>query len=406
MCDASVRAGQPPARMNRPALELADIVRVHGEAYQQCHQVTPTERAVLQAIVRCRTAALGGHVDVCTACGNEQPSYNSCRNRHCPKCQALAQAKWVAGRLERILPTHYFHVVFTLPAELRNLARHGSTVLDLLFRTAADTLLELGRDPERLGAELGVTMVLHTWARDLRRHYHVHCIVTGGGLAQDDEHWISSRAQYLFPVQVMRELFRGKMLDALRHAHERGQLGTTDPQCFARLLSELYRKNWVVYCKRPFGGPEQVIRYLGQYTHRIGISNHRLVSMNDGAVTFRTKNGKTVTLDANEFLGRFLSHVLPDGFVKIRHYGLMAPSNVTTRLQVARDAITQQRLDEVSAQASPRPIPIALFADWREALRALTGVDLAVCPVCGAYAVQRYPLGKLDTGARAPPLAA
>lgn len=409
MCNPGVGAGQKPAPTSRPALELADIVRLHGAAYQQRHQVTPPERAVLQAVLRCRTAALGGHVDICSACGNEQPSYNSCRNRHCPKCQALAQAKWVAGRLERILPTHYFHVVFTLPAELRSLARHGSTVLELLFRAAADTLLELGHDPKRLGGELGITMVLHTWARDLSRHFHVHCIVTGGGLSDDGENWIGARAKYLFPVKVMGELFRGKMIDALRCAQKREQLNITDRQRFEKLLCELYRKPWVVYCKRPFGGPEQVIRYLGRYTHRVGISNHRLVSMDDRGVTFRTKNGKTVTLSADEFLGRFLSHVLPDGFVKIRHYGLLAPSNVKTRLRAARDAITQRCAGDESIEQtaqSSNELPVALFADWREALRALTGLDLAVCPVCGARAVQRHPVSQWATEARAPPVAA
>jgi len=287
----------------------------------------------------------------------------TCRNRHCPKCQALAQAKWVAGRLERILPTHYFHVVFTLPAELRDLARHGSTVLDLLFRTAADTLLALGRDPERLGAELGVTMVLHTWACDLRRHYHVHCIVTGGGLAQDDEHWISSRAQYLFPVQVMGELFRGKMLDALRHAHERGQLGTTDPQCFARLLSELYRKNWVVYCKRPFAGPESVLAYLANYTHRVAISERRIEHFDAaaGTVTFRYRDyaaggvEKRETLPVATFVRRFCQHVLPRSFTKIRHYGLLANHARKKFIPQARAALVRQR------RRAPPPAAPALW---------------------------------------------
>ena len=311
-------AGSRAAQSNRPSLELADIVRAHRTAYEQSHTLSLTERAVLDAIARCRTAALGGHVDVCTECGLVQPTYNSCHNRHCPKCPAVAQAKWIAARLERVLPTHYFHVVFTLPAELRGITKaNRSTVFRLLLRCAAATLLQLGHDPKRLGGELGVTAVLHTWTQQLHFHPHAHCIVTGGALSPDGERWISAHPDYLFPVHVMGKLYRGKLLAALRRAQRRGELRLRDPDRFASLLSRLYRKNWVVYCKRPFGGPQQVISYLGQYTHRVALSNHRLVAMDEHTVTFRTKSGQRVPLDADTFLSRWLSHLVPKGFVKI-----------------------------------------------------------------------------------------
>ncbi len=275
-----------------PRLEFADIVRAHGEAFARGRVLRPEQRAALRAIAQCRTAVLGGHLDVCTACGLERPSYNSCRNRHCPKCQSLAQARWVDSRLERILPIHYFHVVFTLPAELRALAKRSrEAVFDMLFASASATLLALARDPKRLGAELGVTMVLHTWTRELLFHPHVHAIVTGGGLSDDGTRFVRARRRFLFPVRVMGALFRGKMLAALERAHAHGQidLGNID-------IRALHRKPWVVYAKRPFGGPDQVIRYLGRYTHRVGISNQRLVSWDDRGVTFRTKDGKSVTV--------------------------------------------------------------------------------------------------------------
>jgi predicted RNA-binding Zn-ribbon protein involved in translation (DUF1610 family) len=391
----------------RSALELADIVREHGAAYRQRHVLLPEQHAVLSAVLRCRTAELGGHLDVCTACGYSAPSYNSCRNRHCPKCQALAQAKWIEGRMARVLPIHYFHVVFTLPAELRHLAAHNRRrVFDLLFAAASATLLELGRDPKRLGAQLGVTMVLHTWARDLSLHPHVHAIVTGGGLSPDGAHWIPARRDYLFPNEVMGALFRGKLLAALDMAIRRGEVGmpggaAADPEAWGHLRNRLHRKRWNVYAKRPFGGAEQVIRYLGRYTHRVGIGNHRLISMDHRGVTFLTKDGKTATLSPDAFLGRFLQHVLPNGFVKIRHFGLMASSNATTKLDTARALLT--------AAARPSALPCAPVADDRApscelTLLSFTGVDLWRCPACGANAIVRQPL-PLPL-ARAPPEAA
>jgi hypothetical protein len=347
---------------------------------------------VLRDIERCRTAALGGHLDVCDHCGYTAPSYNSCRNRHCPKCQGLAQAKWIAEREERILPVRHFHVVFTLPSELHALVRYRREELfGLLFACASQTLLELGRDERHLGAELGLTAVLHTWTRELLFHPHVHCIVTGGGLAQDAHHWVDSRKKFLFPVKVMGALFRGKFLDRLRDAHAQGTFagfrGFEDPEGFDRLMCAIARKDWVVYAKRAFGGPEQVYRYLGRYTHRVGIANSRLVSLRDGAVTFRTKNGKTLTLAAIEFLRRFLLHVLPARFVKMRHYGLLAPGNVNTKLAQARTLLEARRATAVTSSAP----------SGRDILDALTGVEARRCPRCLVGLLHRQPLSSAPT---------
>ena len=290
----------------QPTLEVADIFRAHGDAYRHRHELTDDQWAVMRAIETCRTAVLGGHVDVCDACGFSRPAYNSCRNRHCPKCQSLTQAAWIEQRKERILPSSYFHVVFTLPAQLRGLCRRNSkTFYNLLFQTVSRTLLELGDDPGRLGAQIGFTAVLHSWSRNLELHPHLHCIVAGGGLSSDGDHWIPARRRYLFPVKVLSRLFRGKFLDRLRLLYERGRLdlcgqcaSLAAPPAFQQFLDNLYRQEWVVYAKRPFGGPEQVYKYLGRYTHRVGLSNQRLVAFDGQQVCFRTKNGKTITLSA------------------------------------------------------------------------------------------------------------
>ncbi len=310
----------------------------------------------------CRTPLLGGHLDVCEACGQSRPSYNSCRNRHCPKCQALRQARWVQERERRVLPTHHFHVVFTLPSPLRAVAlRHRRLMFDLLFACAAETLLALGRD--RLGAQLAVTAVLHTWARDLGWHPHVHCIVSAGGLDLKGERWVSTGKKFLFPVLVLGELFRGKMLAALRAASDDGQIDLGDVNR-ATFFDALYKTRWVVYAKRPFGGAEQVIRYLGRYTHRVGISNARIDFVGPEGVCFRTKEGRKVTVAPAEFLRRFLLHVLPRGFTKIRHYGLLAPGNVYSRLERARALL--------SSRSMPRPSPCSTPAPrtWTEMLLA------------------------------------
>jgi len=377
-----------PSGAERPRLEVADIFRAHGEAYRQTHALLPEQRDAMRAIEGCRTARLGGHVDVCAACGLARPAYNSCRNRHCPKCQALTQALWIEKRMARVLPTHAFHAVFTVPHELGPLAlRNRRLLFNLLFSAAAGTLLTLGRDARRLGALLGVTAVLHTWTRDLRFHPHVHCIITGGGLATDGTRWIASRRKYLFPIRVLSALFRGMVLAALARAHDRGELelgGTdlADREAFGRWKDALYRKDWVVYAKRPFAGPHQVFKYLGRYTHRVGISNRRLVALDEQGVCFHTKDGKQVTLSPGEFIRRFLLHVLPTGFVKIRHYGLLASSNVHTKLEVARRYLE----GEDRARDAPRATPT-----WQERLLALTSIDLTTCPRCGGH-MMRQPL--------------
>ena len=392
------------ALRGRPLLEVADIVRAHGEAYLRRHAASAAEHRVLRDIASCRTAALGGHVDVCDGCGHHEISYNSCRNRHCPKCQSLSQAKWIAARTARVLPTHHVHVVFTLPAELRPLAFvNREKVFDLLFASAAQTLLELGHDPRRLGALLGVTAVLHTWSRDLSFHPHLHCIVTGGGLSPDGARWIASRRDYFMPVRVLGALFRGKMLGALRQAYDRGELASTgnaaalaDPRAFAALLKALYSKRWIVYAKPPFGGAEEVFRYLGRYTHRVGLSNHRLLGMDERGVCFRTRGDKTVTLALEEFLRRFLMHVLPKGFVKIRHYGLVSSSHATTTLEVARARLAAASTRATSSPKSTEAARAATPADWHSRLAALTALDVTRCPRCGHGPRTRGPLSLVD----------
>ena len=351
-------AAQPGQR--RPRLEVADIFRSASGAFRDRYAPTPEQRKVIAAIERCRTAKLGGHLDVCTKCGHKTPAYNSCRNRHCPKCQALAQARWIAQRQKRIIPTKYFHVVFTLPQELRALARvNPAEIYDLLFESAVRTLLDFGQS--RLHAQLGVTCVLHTWTRDLRLHPHAHCIVTAGGL-DEQGHWIPARSRFLFSVKAMSKVFRGKLLEQLDALYKRGLLTLrggcaelADSARFHKLKDSLYRKEWVVYAKQPFGGAKQVFSYLGRYTHRVGISNQRLLSFDGHDVCFRTKHGKTTTVDAVEFMRRFLLHVLPAGFVKIRHYGLLSAANVNTKLETARHCLLSPNDNTESETASPEP---------------------------------------------------
>ncbi len=353
----------------------------------------------MRDIEACRTEALGGHLDVCPcgSCDFSRPAYNSCRNRHCPKCQSLSQARWVERRIEHILPIHYFHVVFTLPAELRAIVRaNRAELFSLLFAAASRTLLDLGDNPKHLGGRLGVTSVLHTWTRELMFHPHLHCIVTGGGLSPSGEGWLPLSRRFLFPVKVLGQLFRGKFLAGLRELHERGQLnftgkaaGLTDPNSFARLLDGLYRKDWVVYAKRPFAGTEQIFRYLGRYTHRVAISNQRIVAFDDTGVRFATKGGRFITLPPETFIRRFLDHVLPAGFTKIRHYGLHASSNVNTKLARARSLLNTE-----PNSCSPEGLAAKTQKlTWNELLFQLTGVDPTLCPKCGTSLVRR-PLPK------------
>lgn len=329
---------------------------------------------------------------MCAECGHERPSYNSCRNRHCPKCQALAQHRWLEARRERLLPVHYFHVVFTLPAELRELFRsQRRLLLGRLMRTAAGTLLELGRDPRHLGAELGLTAVLHTWSRDLSWHPHVHCVVTGGGLDEQGE-WVATKPTFLFPVRVLGRLFRGKLLGTIDRLHRTGQLelpgslgALRDPDTWAAWLTRLYSKDWVVYCKPPFDGVDSVYAYLGRYTHRIGLSNRRLLDVTDERVTFATRHGKRASLPPRLFLRRFLDHVLPHGFVRIRHYGLLASANVHSRLAHARDRLGAPAPATSRADVRPDDFPnVAADDALVELVRTLGGPDLRRCVHCNA----------------------
>jgi hypothetical protein len=390
----------PPAL--QPRLEVADILRAHGPAYRARHPVSPEQAKVMTNLIQCRSAALGGHVDSCDGCGFVRISYNSCRDRHCPKCQASERAAWVDARLERLLPVEYFHVVFTLPEQLQPLVLKNRRVLyALLFRAASETLLELAADPKRLGAQLGITAVLHTWGQNLLFHPHLHCVVTGGGLSPDGRRWVSTRDGYFLPVQVLSRLFRGKFLAGLKKAHANGDLTLTgsivalgQPPAFQQLLDGLYRKKWVVYAKPPFGGAEQVYRYLGRYTHRVAISNSRLISMREGHVQFQYKDyadgqkSKRMTLSAEEFLRRFLLHVLPKGFVRVRHYGLLASPNVQTKLKRCQWLLgpaDSVRTENARLQVDP-------FREWIE--NAVTR-----CPRCGGHLTATA----FDRGA--PPLA-
>jgi hypothetical protein len=382
-----------PASAGRPGFDIADIVRQHRARLEAQVHLTLAQRRVLSAMALCRTAALGGHVDTCRSCGFERPAYNSCRNRHCPKCQALRQEKWIAARTERLLPARHFHVVFTLPSELRALGKcYPRDVFGALFAAASKTLLDLGES--RLRAKLGVTMVLHTWTRDLRFHPHVHALVTAGGLAEDGSRWMPSGKRYLFPVQVMGALLRGKMMAALRGLQARGTFASfedfADPEAWDRLMQKLARKNWIVYAKKPFRRVEHVLKYLGRYTHRVGIANSRLVDVRDDLVTFRTKNGQTASLAPVEFLGRFVQHVLPDRFHKIRHYGLYAGASDNARLQALHPLAPSAPLASATATTS-----------WVEQLQELTGRDVDHCPRCGDT-IEHRPV--VATHSRAPPI--
>ncbi len=388
-----------PAPAGRPRWDIAEIVRRHRAKLEAHVRLTLEQRRALRAIELCRTAALGGHLDVCCACGYEHAAYHSCRNRHCPKCQALAQEKWIGARAERLLPVCHFHVVFTLPSQLRGLAKFRPRELyDALFAAAAETLLELGQT--RLSAKLGVTMVLHTWTRDLRLHPHVHAIVTAGGLSLEDARWKPSSQKYLFPVQVMGSLLRGKMMDALRRLHARGVFSGfddfADPEGFDKLMGQLAKMDWLVYVKKPFRDARFVLRYLGRYTHRVAISSSRLCTVTDDAVTFRTKDGNTATLGPVEFLRRFVQHVLPDGLHKIRHFGLYAGTHAQSALLAARIALS------TSATAALQPHRAensTATASWVELLRLLTGRDPDRCPRCGGR-LEHVPV---VASARAPP---
>lgn len=335
----------PPSKAaSRPKFEIGDLLRRFGGLFLASPGVCSTVRSVLYNLMACRTSELGGHLDVCTHCGHERPSYNTCGDRHCPNCQSGAGARWVAKRMATFLPISYFHCVFTLPSALRPLVLGNRKLLfDLLFQAVSATLLELAASPNRLGAQPGFTLVLHTWARDLGFHPHIHVVITGGGLALCGEFWKFSRGKYLFPVRVMSALFRGKFLAGLNDLFAAGKLKLSGrlahlaaPEAFLALRKKLYRQNWVVYAKPPFATPEYVYRYLSRYTHRVGLTNRRILDVKDGFVRLKTRGEKSVVLKLDEFFRRFTLHILPEGFVRIRHYGLFSSANLKTKLRKAR----------------------------------------------------------------------
>jgi hypothetical protein len=326
--------------MNRPPFEVADIIRAHGNSFVERNRswLTWFHLRILFAIEHCRTAALGGHLDRCCQCGHEATSFNSCRSRHCPKCQTNARNRWLADRDKELLPVSYVHVVFTIPHELAWVALQNKKIIyDLLFRASAATLLEIAADPKHLGAEIGFLSVLHTWGQNLQIHPHIHCVIPAGGLSPDHQRWVHPRYRFFLPVKVLAGVFRGKFTDGLKSAFHAGELRfpsrmkmLAKPKAFHAFLRPLFRKDWVVYAKPPFGGPEHVLRYLARYTHRVAISNHRIVNLADGKVTFRWKDyahknkQRLMTVTAEEFLRRFLLHSLPRGFVRIRFCGFLA----------------------------------------------------------------------------------
>jgi hypothetical protein len=361
--------------MNRPTLEVADIVRAAGNSFWERYgsRLAWPHRKVLDAIVRCRTTALGGHLDQCVRCGHQAISYNSCRNRHCPRCQGNARARWLAARSAELLPVPYFHIVFTLPHEFSALILQNKRLLyDLLFRTSAATLLEVARDPEYFGAEIEFLGVLHSWGQNLQHHAHIHYIVPAGGLSLDGSRWIDSSPRFFLPVKALSKIFREKFCDQLRELfqHDRLQFhGSLQqlalPEAFSHFLWQLSQKDWVVYAKPPFGGADHVLNYLARYTHRVAISNHRLVAFENQRVSFRWKDyahgskNKIMTVPADEFLRRYLLHVLPKGLVRIRHFGLFANRCRAASLERCRSLLgSEPRLDPSVTAASQSPCPV------------------------------------------------
>jgi hypothetical protein len=397
--------------MGASNIEVGDIFRSYGAAYRARYKLRTAVLKVMSALEKCRTSALGGHVDVCDTCGVMRNSYNSCCNRHCPKCQGLARERWLLARKQELLPVTYFHVVFTIPDVLNRLALvNQQLVYDILFRAASETLLDLGRDPNHIGAEIGLIAILHTWGQNLMDHPHVHCIVPGGGLSWDGRRWIFPRKAkpdkpFFIHVNVLSDLFKKKFLHYLNKAYNNGELkfvgeivslGT--PQGFQRLVDKLYSIKWVSYCKRPFGGPKQVMEYLGRYTHRVAISNYRIQTMEDGKVSFKWRDyrdnnrEKVMTLDAFEFIRRFLLHVLPKGYCKIRYYGLLSNRHKSSKLKRSKEVLCVCKHEEAAAEPS---------LDWADLIFQLTGKDPRICPECGQGRMVRLKI--LPVISHAPP---
>ncbi len=371
--------------MTRPPFEVADVIRTAGDSFRERASLTWPQRKVLDAIARCRTAALGGHRDQCTRCGHQAISYNSCRNRHCPKCQTSARDKWLGKRQQEVLPVGYFHLVFSVPHALVPLMwQNKRRLFSLLFEAGAATLLEVAADPKHLGAQIGLLSILHTWGQTLLPHPHIHCVVPGGGLSPDRTHWIATRSNFFLPVKVLSRVFRGKFVAGLRRAFRNHHLvfygeclSLADEQTFAAFLRMLFHQDWVVYAKPPFGGPEHVLHYLARYTHRVAISNHRLLSVSDSEVSFRWKDyahgsrPRTMTLSPEEFLRRFLQHVLPRGFPRIRYFGWLANRRRGDLLPLCR-LLLDQPMPATDAASSNKP------ATWQ-------------CPLCQGpmYVIER-----------------
>jgi putative transposase/transposase-like zinc-binding protein len=351
--------------------ELADVFRQYGESYQQTHHVSACEQKVIRAVSVCRTQDLGGHLDRCDACGFERPAYNSCRNRHCPKCQSLAKAKWLEKQNSELLPVGYFHLIFTLPHVLNGLILGNRKILlALLFKAVSETLLEFGRS--RLGGRIGFITVLHTWDQTLKDHFHLHCLVAGGALSLDHSRWIGARPNFLFPVTALSRVFRGKFLDLLEKNIDRGKIPAADNE-----IKASRQKSWVVYAKKPFGSPHTVLDYLGRYTHRVALSNDRILNVQNGLVTLSyrdRKDGdrkKALPLEAHEFIRRFLLHVLPEGFMRVRHFGFLANRS-------KKQALTQcRKLLGANPASLQNPSESA-----KDLLLRITGIDLNRCPSC------------------------
>ena len=375
--------------MDRPKIEVADVFRRYGAAYRLQHgaSLSVAQRRVMTAIESCRTAVLGGHLERCDQCGHERNAYNSCSDRHCPKCQSLARAEWLEDRRSELLDTQYFHVVFTLPEQIAPIAyQNKKVVYGILFRATAETLRTIAADPKHLGAEIGFFAVLHSWGQNLLHHPHLHCVVPGGGLSADGTQWISCRPGFFLPVRVLSRLFRRLFLEYLLKAFDTGKLEffsslepLRDRPAFLRHLAPTRKIEWVVYAKRPFAGPEQVLDYVGRYTHRVAISNNRLLDIADGNVTFRYKDyrhdsqQKTMTLDADEFIRRFLLHVLPTGFQRIRYYGFLGNRYRKEKLARCRQLLGMPACEAPAPEAS---------RDYRDRCQELTGSSLWECPVC------------------------
>jgi hypothetical protein len=370
----------------RPKYEVADIFREYGEQYRSNHPLPPAHLKVMHDIEVCRTAYLGGHLEQCDCCGFQRFSYNSCRNRHCPKCQALTKARWLEARKVELLPVTYFHNVFTLPHELNSLTLcNKKALLNLLFRSVSETLMQFGANPENgIGGKLGFTCILHTWDQTLLDHFHLHCLIPGGALSCDNDRWVSAREDFLFPVKALSKVFRGKFIDYLNQAFANNQLvfpGAIQhlerQKEFAQLVDQLWHKDWVVYSKQSFAGPEQVLDYLGRYTHRVAISNNRIVDVDNGRVSFNYKDRKdnnspkVMTLQIDEFIRRFLLHVLPDGFMRIRHFGFLSNRYKKQNLGLCRQFLG----------LSPE-LPQVVNKSSRELMLELTGIDPIKCPQC------------------------